>query len=64
VIRIATLNAARVLRIENDYGSIEKGKIADLLVLDANPLENIQNTRRISAVYKAGREISNGPAMK
>lgn len=64
VIRIATLNAARVLRIDKDYGSIEKGKIADLLVLDANPLENIQNTRRISAVYKAGREISNGPAMK
>ncbi len=61
VIRIATLNAARVLRIDKDYGSIEKGKIADLLVLDANPLENIQNTRKITAVYKAGREVSNGP---
>ena len=61
VIRIATLNAARVLRIEKDYGSIEKGKIADLLILDANPMENIQNTRKISAVYKAGREISKGP---
>lgn len=61
VIRIATLNAARVLQIENDYGSIEKGKIADLLILEANPLENIQNTRKIAAVYKAGREISKGP---
>ena len=57
VIRIGTLNAARVLRIEKDYGSIEKGKIADLLILNANPLENIQNTREISAVYKAGQEI-------
>ena len=57
VIRIATLNAARVLRVEKDYGSIEKGKIADLLILNANPLENIQNTREISAVYKAGQEI-------
>ena len=61
VIRIATLNAARVLRIEKDYGSIEKGKIADLLILDANPMENIQNTRKISAVYKAGQVISRGP---
>ena len=57
VIRIATLNAARVLQIDKDYGSIEKGKIADLLILNANPLENIQNTRKISAVYKAGQEI-------
>jgi len=61
VIRIATLNAARVLQIDKDYGSIEKGKIADLLILKANPLENIQNTRKISAVYKAGQEISKGP---
>jgi len=60
VIRIATLNAAQVLRIEKDYGSIEKGKIADLLILNANPLENIQNTRKISAVYKAGQVISRG----
>ncbi|MDO8991414.1 MAG: amidohydrolase family protein, partial [Daejeonella sp.] len=60
-IRIATLNAARVLRIEKDYGSIEKGKIADLLILDANPLENIQNTRKIYAVYRVGQMVSRGP---
>jgi len=60
-IRAATQNAARVLRIEKDYGTIEKGKIADLLILNANPLENILNTRQISAVYKAGREMSRGP---
>ncbi len=61
VIRIATLNAARVLQIGRDYGSIEKGKIADLLVLDANPLENIRNTRAIHAVYKSGKLFSKGP---
>lgn len=60
-IQIATQNAARVLRIEKDYGTIEKGKIADLLILNANPLENILNTRKISAVYKAGQEHSKGP---
>lgn len=60
-ILIATLNAARVLKIEKDYGTIEKGKIADLLILNANPLENILNTRKISAVYQAGREVSKGP---
>lgn len=57
----ATQNAARVLRIEKDYGTIEKGKIADLLILNANPLENIRNTRKIAAVFKAGLEISKGP---
>ncbi|MDP3469565.1 MAG: amidohydrolase family protein [Daejeonella sp.] len=61
VIRIATLNAARVLRIDQDYGSIEKGKVADLLILNANPLENIQNSRKIFAVYKAGQMVSTGP---
>jgi imidazolonepropionase-like amidohydrolase len=61
VIRIATLNAARVLRIEKDYGTIEKGKIADLLILDENPLENIRNTRSINAIYKAGVQLSSGP---
>ena len=61
VIRIATLNAARVLQIDRDYGSIEKGKIADLLILDANPLENIRNTRAITAVYKSGKLFSKGP---
>lgn len=61
VIRIATLNAAKVLQIDQDYGSLEKGKIADLLILNANPLENIRNTRAIHAVYKSGKFLSRGP---
>jgi len=38
-------------------GTIEKGKLADLVLLDANPLEDIKNTRKIAAVVLSGRLI-------
>jgi imidazolonepropionase-like amidohydrolase len=41
----------------HDVGSIEPGKAADLLVLDANPLDDIRNLRQISRVYLRGAEI-------
>ena len=53
VIVAATRNGAAFLRM-NDTGTIAVGKNADLLVLDANPLEDIRNTRKISAVYLRG----------
>jgi len=51
----ATLNPARFLGKEQEIGSVEEGKIADLVLLDANPLQDISNTQRIYAVVVNGR---------
>src|SRR5712691_7837015 len=56
VIVAATRTSAEWLHL-NDVGTVEKGKSADFLVLDANPLDNITNTRRISAVYLRGTAV-------
>lgn len=56
-LQTATLNAAQCLRIEKDFGTLEKGKRADFIVLDADPLENILNSRKISQVWIGGREV-------
>jgi imidazolonepropionase-like amidohydrolase len=50
----ATINAARMLGHEKDAGSIDAGKQADLVILDANPLDDIRNISRISRVVKGG----------
>lgn len=62
-ITIATKNAAIALQINEHYGTIAAGKTADLLILDANPVQDIKNTRKIAAVYKAGVEVSKGPLL-
>ena len=56
VIVASTKNAAEFLRL-NDLGTVAAGKRADFLVLDANPLDDITNTRKISAVYLRGSAI-------
>jgi imidazolonepropionase-like amidohydrolase len=60
-IKIATLNGARLLGIETDQGSLEKGKKADFIVLDKDPLTDIHNTLSIDAVWKDGIKVSDGP---
>jgi imidazolonepropionase-like amidohydrolase len=56
VIVAATRNSAEFLRLK-DTGTLESGKSADLIVLDANPLEDIRNTRRISQVVLRGAPV-------
>jgi imidazolonepropionase-like amidohydrolase len=54
---IATRNNARVLRWENDLGTLEAGKFADVLVVNDNPLADISNVRNVAAVYKGGISV-------
>jgi imidazolonepropionase-like amidohydrolase/Tol biopolymer transport system component len=54
-IKCATINGAIHLGMEKEIGSLAKGKLADLIVLDANPLENIQNTELVRYVMVNGR---------
>lgn len=54
VLRAATLQAAHHLELQASHGSVDVGKAADLVLLDANPLQDISHTRRIHAVLLAG----------
>lgn len=54
VIRIATINGAKALQIDKEYGSITKGKFGDLMIVKGNPLEDIKNTRNVKKVVRAG----------
>jgi imidazolonepropionase-like amidohydrolase len=56
----ATRNGAAAYRHLAEYGTLEPGKFADLVILDANPLENISNTRKINLVMKEGSVIDRG----
>jgi imidazolonepropionase-like amidohydrolase len=57
-LQTATLNPAKFLGMQDRLGSIEKGKLADLVLLDANPLEDIRNTQKIAGVVVNGRYLS------
>ncbi len=57
-LQTATLNPAKFLGLEDHMGAIEKGKFADMVLLDANPLDDIRNTQKIAGVVITGRYLS------
>src|SRR5882762_2195429 len=54
-LQTATLNPARFLGMEDQLGTVEKGRLADLVLLSANPLEDIANTQKVAGVVSNGR---------
>ena len=54
-LRTGTINPARALGLDRDLGSLEPGKLADLVILDANPLENIRNSDKVTMTMIGGR---------
>ena len=57
-LKAATLGGAELLDVEDLLGSIETGKYADMVVVDGNPLDNIEDIFNVKAVYKAGSLVS------
>jgi imidazolonepropionase-like amidohydrolase len=53
-LRSATAGASQFLGREHDFGTVDVGKVADLVLLDGSPLENIANTQRVNAVVRGG----------
>lgn len=55
IIKMASFNAAKMLNVLETQGTIEAGKVADMILLDKNPLETISNTLSINTVFKHGK---------
>jgi imidazolonepropionase-like amidohydrolase len=65
-LQTATVNTAKLLNAESELGSIEIGKLADLVIVEGNPLANIRDTMRVKTVIKNGEvftvdQLLNGP---
>ena len=69
-LRSATLHGAQYLGLDGDIGSLEEGKLADLVVIDGNPLEDLYQTENVAQVMVNGRlfdaatmdQVGNHPA--
>ena len=57
IIQVFSKNTSEMLGIDKDFGTLAKGKAADLLVLAKNPLDDITNMRSIEAVYLGGKKF-------
>ena len=55
ILRIATINAAKIMKRDKELGSIAAGKLADLIIVDGNPLERMSDIRRVTYVMKDGK---------
>ncbi len=64
VLRTATVNGAKAMRLEGKIGTIERGKLADLVILDADPLLDVANLSRIHRVIKDGRVYDSKELMR
>jgi imidazolonepropionase-like amidohydrolase len=64
VLQAATINGAKILGKENEFGSIEKGKLADMVLLTDNPLENLDNLQKTVIVIKKGKVITPASLIK
>ena len=58
ILKMATYNPSVFFNISTTHGTIEKGKVADLVLLEANPIDNIRNTMKITQVIRAGKKIN------
>ena len=63
-IQTATITPAKVMKIDAQYGSVETGKNADIMIVDGNPLENIREIRKVKTVIKDGNIYDPGQLHK
>ncbi len=64
IIVAATKSGAEALRLDKDLGTLEAGKLANLLVLNADPRTDITNTRKVASVYLQGKEVDRAALRK
>jgi imidazolonepropionase-like amidohydrolase len=64
IVRLATIGAARVARMDKDIGTIAPGKLADLIVVDGNPADRVGDVRRVRVIVKGGVVYENAALYK
>jgi imidazolonepropionase-like amidohydrolase len=60
ILRAATMNAATLLRMQDKIGSLEAGKLADIVAVEGNPLDDIRAMLKVAFVMKDGKTVGSG----